>query len=72
MQVKRSEGETKLKTISAICLDCSKARKEGKELKLMTTTAQLALHARFNPTHRVEIIQAGDYDRKTGFVLKPK
>jgi hypothetical protein len=60
-------------TIKAVCLDCSRMHNEGKELKIITSTRTLSLHHKIYPTHLIEMIEAGDYDRKTGFPkLEPK
>ena len=58
--------------IKAVCFDCTRIHNDGKELKIITNTRALSYHHRIYPDHLIEMIEAPDYDRKTGFVKSEK
>jgi hypothetical protein len=45
----------------AVCIDCNSNRGEGRELRVMTQTRQIAHHKHFHPDHIIEIIEKEDY-----------
>ncbi|MGB6671037.1 MAG: hypothetical protein WBE34_01250 [Candidatus Nitrosopolaris sp.] len=53
----------------AIWFDCSRIKAKGKELKTITTTADIRIQHRYNPEHQIEIIEADNYDTKTAWLI---
>jgi hypothetical protein len=53
----------------AIGFDCGRIKGKGKELKTITTTAHISINHRYDPGHQIEIIEADNYDTKTGFKI---
>ena len=52
----------------AIWFDCSRIKAKGKELKTITTTADISILHRY-PEHQIEIIEADNYDTKTAWLI---